>query len=121
MTQTLDTLFINDLTIPCIIGVFDYERMEKQNVIISISLFVDTKKAGETDNLKDTVSYQTIAKEVGDMVSKSKFQLLEKLAQEVANVCLKDKRVKQVKIHIEKPKAIKIAKSGAIEIIRSNE
>lgn len=119
--KNLDTLFINDLTIPCIIGVFKHERNEKQIVIINIALSVDTKKAGESDNINDTVSYHEIAQEVTEMVSDSQFSLLEKLAQEIAAICLKDKRVRQVKVHIEKPKALKLAKSSAIEIIRTRE
>jgi D-erythro-7,8-dihydroneopterin triphosphate epimerase len=120
MNQT-DTLFINDLTIPCIIGVFEQERKDKQLVVINIALTVDTKKAGLTDDLNDTVSYHDIAHSVTNMVSNSQFKLLEKFAQEVANICLKDKRVKQVKVHLEIPKALKLAKSSAIEIIRNNE
>ena len=121
MTQTLDTLFINELIVPCIIGVFESERKEKQLVSITIALSVDTKTAGKTDDLTDTVSYHEIAHEVANMVSNSQFYLLEKLAQAIADICLKDKRVKQVKVHVEKPKAVKIAKSAAIEIIRYNE
>ena len=121
MTQTLDTLFINDLIIPCILGVFDYERTDKQNVIINIELSIDTKKAAKTDDVNDTVSYHDIANQIYDMVSNSQFSLLEKLAQAVADSCLQDKRVAQVKVHIEKPKALKQAKSSAIEIVRHND
>lgn len=117
----VDTLFINDLTIPCIIGVYEHERKEKQLVIITIALSVDTRIPGKTDDLKDTVSYQKIAHEVENMVSNSQYQLLERLAQAVADICLNDKRIKQVKVRIEKPKAVKLAKSSAIEIIRYNE
>ncbi len=89
--------------------------------MITIALSIDTKNAGQTDRLEDTVSYSTIAKNVYQIVSNSQFYLLEKLAQKVADTCLADKRIKQVKIYIEKPKAIKIAKSTAIEIIRNAE
>jgi D-erythro-7,8-dihydroneopterin triphosphate epimerase len=121
MTQQLDKLFINDLTIPCIIGVFPNERKKIQNVIISVQLSVDTQKAGKTDALNDTVSYHTIATDIYEVVSKSQSQLLEKLAQIVATLCLKDRRVKQVKVRIEKPQALMHAKSSAIEIVRENE
>src|SRR5882724_4501122 len=119
--KQLDTLFINDLIIPCIIGVFESERTEKQLITITIALSIDTRKAGKTDNLNDTVSYHDLSLAVAELVSNSSYYLLEKLAQEVADVCLKDKRVKQVKVYIEKPKAVKLAKSSAIEIIRKNK
>jgi D-erythro-7,8-dihydroneopterin triphosphate epimerase len=117
----LDTLMINNLTLPCIIGVFESERIEKQLVIINITLFVNTQKAGKTDKIQDTVSYHDIAREVSEMVEASQFYLLEKLAQEIATICLKHKLVKKVRIHVEKPKAIKLARSSAIEIMRINE
>lgn len=119
--KQLDTIYINDLILPCIIGVFDEERKEKQQIIISIALVVDTRKAGKSDNLKDTVNYHDIALKITKLVENSAFYLLEKLAQEIADVCLKDKKVKQVTVRIEKPKAVKLAKSSAIEITRNND
>src|ERR1700749_4217599 len=121
MTHQTDTLFINKLIVPCIIGVFEQERKEKQNVIISIALSVDTQKAGQTDDIKDTVSYHDIAREVVELAEQSQYYLLEKLAQAVADTCLKNKRVEKVTVHIEKPNALKLAKSSAIEIIRYND
>jgi len=120
MTQTPDTIFINDLVVPCIIGVFDEERTEKRNIIINIELSVDTRKAGKTDDINDTVSYADVTNAVAKMVATSQYKLLEKLAQEIATICLQGNQVEQVKVHIEKPKALKLAKSSAIEIIRYN-
>lgn len=119
--KQLDTLYINDLIIPCLIGVFENERKEKQQIIINIMLSVDTRKAGKSDNLNDTVNYHELSLQIVKLVENSKFYLLEKLAQEVANLCLQDTRIKQVTVRVEKPKAIKLAKSSAIEIIRTNE
>jgi FolB domain-containing protein len=121
MTQPLDTILINDLTIPCIIGVSESERKEKQPVKITIAISIDSRKAGHSDAISDTVSYHDLASEIGEKVSGSSFYLLEKLAQFVADICLKDKRVKQVRVTIEKPKAIKLAVSATIEIVRTNE
>lgn len=121
MTQPLDTILINDLTIPCIIGVMESERKEKQPVKITIALSLDTRKAAHSDAIRDTVSYHDLASEIGEKVSSSSFYLLEKLAQFVAAICLKDKRVKLVRVIVEKPKAIKLAGSAAIEIVRNNE
>lgn len=119
--KQLDTIYINDLIIPCIIGVFEEERKEKQQVIINVALVVDTYKAGKSDNLKDTVNYHDLSLKITKLVENSTFYLLEKLAQEIATLCLKEKKVKQVKVRIEKPKAIKLAKSSAIEITRTND
>lgn len=114
----LDTIIINNITLPCLIGVFDNERTEKQLLTITLKLSVDTRIAGKTDKVHDTVSYHDIAVAVESLVSSSQFFLLEKLAQEIADLCLADKRVHQVTVYIEKPKAVKLAKSAAIEITR---
>jgi D-erythro-7,8-dihydroneopterin triphosphate epimerase len=116
--KQLDTLYINDLVLPCLIGVFENERKEKQQIIINVALGVDTQKAGKSDDLKDTVNYHDISLKIIELVEKSQFYLLEKLAQEIANICLRNKLVKQVTIRVEKPKAVKLAKSSAIEITR---
>jgi D-erythro-7,8-dihydroneopterin triphosphate epimerase len=116
-----DKIFVNDLIISCIIGVFDFERKSKQNVIISIELHLDLSTPGKTDNIKDTVSYQEIVDEITKKVEESKYHLLEALAEMVAAICLKDNRVKHAHVKIEKPKAILNAKSSAVEIIRKNE
>lgn len=120
MKQTRDTLFINDLIIPCVIGTFDAERTEKQSVTLTIALVVDTTKAAETDNLEDAVDYYKIYQKIVSFVSNSQYQLLEALASAVAQLCLEDANVQQVKVHIEKPQALPLAKSSAIEVTRTN-
>ncbi|MEK7571018.1 MAG: dihydroneopterin aldolase [Patescibacteria group bacterium] len=117
----MDTLFINDITLPCTIGVTELERKEKQTLIITVALSVDLQKAGETDNVNDTVNYSTLYQHIVKVTTGSKFFLMEALAQQIATVCLEDKRVKQAKIRIEKPKTVRLARSAAVEIIRTNE
>jgi len=119
--KQLDTLYINDLKVPCIIGVFAQERKKKQPIIINLALSVDTRKAAKTDDLKDTVDYHHLYNEIANTVSQSTYQLLETLAQTIADICLKNKKVKQVTVRLEKPHAVKIGKSSGIEIIRNNE
>lgn len=121
MKQTLDTLFINDLQLPCLIGIFDAERKEKQMVIINVELSTDLRKAGKTDKIDDTISYHDVYVQIVELVEQSKFFLLESLAEAIASLCLKNKKIKYVKVHIEKPKALKLGKSAAIEIIRTND
>lgn len=121
MTKPLDTIFINDLTVHCIIGVFENERNEKQPVRITVAVSIDTNKASQNDDIHDTLNYHQLANSIVKKVSESSYFLLEKLAQTVADICLEDKRVKQVTVSVKKPKAIKLAESAAIEIIRYNE
>jgi FolB domain-containing protein len=116
-----DTIFLNRLTLPCIIGANEPERRTKQPVIISVALSVDLTKPSLTDNLSDTLSYSQIYRQITDLVEASGYVLLEGLAGAIAAVCLSHDQVRQVKVYIEKPKVLPLAQSAAVEITRSNE
>ena len=114
----MDQVKIVGLRCECIIGTFDHERHEKQPVIFNITLSTDLQVAGESDDLNDTVDYFTLQHDIMDFVGQSSFALLEALAEEVAKICLKDSRVKEAVIEVEKPMALNHVKTVAIEITR---
>jgi dihydroneopterin aldolase/D-erythro-7,8-dihydroneopterin triphosphate epimerase len=115
----LDKIHIRDLLLRCIIGTHDDERRRKQDVVIGITLFADLGKAGETDSLDDTVDYSAIKRRVAEMVEQSSFFLVERLAQRVADVCLEDVRVRQVRVTVAKPGALRFARTVDVDIFRS--
>lgn len=116
-----DKIYIRDLALRCIIGVNHDERTEKQDVIINVILFTDTRKAGQTDILEDSVDYKMVKKAILSLVEKSTFLLIEKLAEEIAKVCLDDSKVQQVNVTIDKPGALRYTRSVAVEIVRTRE
>jgi FolB domain-containing protein len=121
MNNTItDTLFINDLILPCTLGVPEGERNEKQMVIINIAISANFAEAGKTDAIEDTINVHDVCIKITNLVANSSFHLFEALAQAIASECLTDNRIKQIKIHIEKIKGLRLAKSCGIEIIRSN-
>lgn len=115
----MDKLYIRDLALRAIIGTFSEERREKQDLIFNIELGCALSKACESDDLNDTVDYKKIKKNIISLVEKSACQLIEKLAAEIASICLADSMVKYVKVTIDKPNALRFAKSAAVEITRS--
>jgi dihydroneopterin aldolase/D-erythro-7,8-dihydroneopterin triphosphate epimerase len=115
----LTKIFIKDLVVSCIIGASKLERQEKQPVLINVTLWTDAGKAGETDDLAETVNYKDIYLEIIKLVEHGSFQLLEKLAEEIAKICLGQLRVEKVEVRVEKPKALKFAASAGVEIIRT--
>lgn len=119
--QNLDIIYINDIKIPCLIGIYGFERKNKQKIIINIALYVDLNKAGKTDNIKDTVSYRDIYEQIISFVEQSNYYLVEKLASEIAKICLKNKKIRQVKVRLDKPQALQFARSASVEITRNNE
>jgi FolB domain-containing protein len=114
----MDRVKIVGLRCECIIGTFAHERNQKQPVIFNITLNTSLKQAGVSDNLNDTVDYFSLQQEIIHFVTKSSFALLEALAESVAELCLKDKRVHEVTIELEKPLALQHVKTVAIEITR---
>ena len=75
----MDKIFIRDLLVRCIVGIYPEERKEKQDVKINMVLYTDLRKAGQSDDIDDTVNYKTIKKQVLKMVQESDFFLIEKL------------------------------------------
>lgn len=113
-----DRLFIKDLLVRCIIGIKPEEREKKQDVMIQITLFCDLTKSCESDDIADTVDYARIKSKIVTMVEDSSFYLVEKLAQKITDICLEEKKVEKVKVRLEKPGALRFAKSVGVEINR---
>lgn len=116
--NTLDRIHIRDLLLRCIIGIYDEERREKQDVTINITLYADLRKAGTTDAIDDTVDYKAIKKRVIAMVERSDFFLVERLAERIAELCLESIRVRRVRVCVAKPGALRFARTVEVEIVR---
>jgi FolB domain-containing protein len=113
-----DKIRINDLLLRCIIGINDWERTQKQDVLINIVLYTDLKKPCQSDNLKDSVDYKQVKREIIAMVDKSQFNLIERLAGEIAKICLAHSAINAVCVRVDKPGALRFAKSVSVEIFR---
>ena len=111
------TLFIKNLTVKCIIGVNLDEREHEQEIRMQLFLWTDIAKASRSDNLEDALDYSTIYKEVVKRVEHSKFYLIERLAYEVATICLQHPLTHRVKVILEKVGALEKAESAGIELV----
>jgi dihydroneopterin aldolase/D-erythro-7,8-dihydroneopterin triphosphate epimerase len=114
-----DEIRIKGLLLRTIIGINDAEREHKHDVRINLALTVDTRPAARSDEIDDAVNYRTITKDVIDLVENSKFFLVERMAEEIARLCLRDPRVERVRVSIEKPAALRFARSVGVVIRRS--
>lgn len=116
----MDRIFIKDLMTRCVIGTNDWERELKQDVIFNIELEIDLAPAARSDNIEDTINYKKLKQRILAMVEDSEFYLIEKLADEVAGICLEDKRVKAVVVSVDKPGALRYSRSVGVKIRREN-
>jgi FolB domain-containing protein len=104
-----------------IIGINEEERRNRQDVLINITLYADIRPAGCSDDISDAVNYRTITKNVIELVEHSQFYLVEKLATEIAAICLRDAGVERARVRVEKPGALRFARSVGVEIERSRD
>jgi 2-amino-4-hydroxy-6-hydroxymethyldihydropteridine diphosphokinase len=117
----MDRILIKDLSLRCIIGVSAEERREKVDVVINIMLLVDLHQAGKSDLMDDTVNYRDLKKRIILMVEHSQYSLIEALAERVASLCLEAFKVQEAQVLVEKPGALRFARSVGVEIIRKKE
>ncbi len=117
----MDKVIIKDLLVRGIIGVNDWERKRAQDILINVTLFTDTRRAAETDNIADCVNYSTMSKKLQAHAESASRLTVEALANDLAKICLEDSGVQKVILTVEKPGAVRFAKSVGVEIERNHE
>lgn len=115
----MDRIFIRDLALRCIIGIYPEERRARQDVILNIVLECDTRRAAATDLIEHAVDYKDIKKRILAHVEESTHGLIETLADRVAAICLEDPRVRRATVTVDKPGALRFARSVAVEVSRT--
>ncbi len=117
----MDSIEIKDLLLRGIIGINESERKHKQDVLINITLWTDLRAAAAQDDIAQTVNYRTLTKQVIQNVEASQYFLLETLTDRIAGLCLQDPRVARVQVSVEKPGALRFARSVGVRIERARE
>ena len=117
-----DEIRVEGLLLRAIIGINGEERRDRQDVLIDLVLFVDTTTAGRTDEIADApVNYRTLTKRIISRVEASEFHLIERLAAEIAAICLEEPGVARVRVEVKKPGALRFADSVGIVIERGRD
>jgi len=120
MTDTSsDKIVIRDLLLRGIIGLNEWERDKKQDILVNITIYYDIKNAGKSDSVDDTLNYRSITKAVIEMVDSSNFYLVEALAAEIARMVTVRFRAPRAIVRVEKPGALRFARSVGVEIERT--
>jgi FolB domain-containing protein len=114
----MDRIVVSDLVCRCVVGVEDWERRDRQDVLISFALELDLAPAARSDRLEDGLDYAQLKKRILAEAEGSSFHLIEALAERVAVLCLEDERVQEAWVRVEKPGALRFARTVAVEITR---
>ena len=114
-----DRITIRALLLQAVVGVWEDERTRRQDVLINVTLFTDTSDAARSDDLTDTVDYQALTDQITRLVETSRYRLVEKMADQIATLCLGDERVESVEVGVHKPQAIPAARNVGVTIERS--
>ncbi|MBF0178337.1 MAG: dihydroneopterin aldolase [Magnetococcales bacterium] len=113
-----DTITIQGLHLRCTIGIEAWERKTRQDILLHITLSTDLSRAGRSDQIADTVNYKTLTKRIIALVEGSSFNLVEALAETLADLCLEEPLVELVRIELEKPGALRFARTVGVCIER---
>ena len=114
----MDIVYIRDLRIETIIGIYDWEREVKQTVSLDLEMAHDIRRAAETDDIVHALNYKSIAKRLISFIEKSEFLLVERMAEEVANIVREEFSVPWVRLRVSKPGALRRSKDVGILIER---
>ncbi len=114
----MDIVFIRDLKVDTVVGIYDWERRIRQNVVLDIDMGGDVARGAKTDRIEDTLDYKAVAKRVAQFVNEAEFQLVETLAEKVAELVMTEFKVPWIKITLNKPGAVSGSKSVGVIIER---
>jgi dihydroneopterin aldolase len=117
--EPTDTIFLHDLRIETVVGIWDWERKIRQTVSIDLEMGGDIRRAAESDRIEATLNYKAVAKRVQEFVAESSFQLVETLAEKIASLVLDEFEVPWIRVRVSKPGAIRGARDVGVSIRRS--
>ena len=114
----MGVVFLRDLRVETIIGIFEWERTTRQVVAIDLEMAADIARAAASDSIDDALDYKAISKRLIDFVSASSYQLVETLAEEIARIVREEFSVPWVRVTLSKPGAIRGARDVGVVIER---
>lgn len=116
----MDIVYIRDLKIDTIIGIYDWEREIKQTVSLDIEMAHDIRKAAATDDIQHTLNYKAVAERLMTFIGDSEFLLVETMAERCAEIVQQDFLVPWLRLRVSKPGAVRGAQDVGVIIERGN-
>lgn len=117
----MDTIFIRELRADAWIGIYEWEKLRPQTLDFNLEIGLDTHRAGETDNIRDTVDYGKVVERIHADLKEQHFKLLEALAEHISQIILHDFKAQWVRISVAKIAHIRGVKMVGVTITRSRD
>ncbi len=117
----MDIVYLHDLKVDCVIGIFEWERRIKQTIHIDLDMAADIRRAAASDAIADALDYKAVAKRLVDFAGHSQFQLVETLAEKIAGIVLAEFKVPWVRVRINKKGAVRNADAVGVIIERGDK
>jgi dihydroneopterin aldolase len=117
----MDIVFLRGLKIDTVIGIYDWERRIKQSIVLDLEMGTDIARAAGSDHIDDTLNYKAVAKRLIEYVGESSFQLVETLAERVAEIILNEFDVPWVRLTVNKQGAVRGARDVGVIIERGTK
>ncbi|MBI4005055.1 MAG: dihydroneopterin aldolase [Gammaproteobacteria bacterium] len=114
----MDIIYLKDLRIDTIIGIYDWERRARQTVVLDIEMGTDIKKAAQSDDIKNTLNYKAVAKRIIAFVEKSEYQLVETLAEHISDILITEFKVPWLRLRVNKQGAVRGVRDVGVVIER---
>ena len=114
----MDIVYIEGMQVETVIGIYDWEREIKQTVCLDLQMGTDIRRAASTEDIDNCVSYQTVSERLISFIEESEFQLVETMAEEIAQIVLDEFDVRWVKLKLGKPGAVPAATDVGVIIER---
>ncbi|GAB4538297.1 MAG: bifunctional dihydroneopterin aldolase/7,8-dihydroneopterin epimerase [Anaerolineales bacterium] len=116
----MDKVFIKSLKVRGVLGIHEWERVATRDIIISVTLFVDSRPAAQSDDIADCVNYSQMADKLRAHAEHAARMTVEALANDLAQICLQDDKVLRVILRVDKPGAVPDAESVGVEVERAH-
>ncbi|MCW8886687.1 MAG: dihydroneopterin aldolase [Motiliproteus sp.] len=114
----MDIVYIKGLKAQAVIGIYDWERTIRQQLVVDLELGTDIRSAAETEDVSNTLDYKAISDRLIEFIETSEYQLVETLAEKLATLLLAEFPVKGVRLRLGKPGAVAAAEDVGVVICR---
>ncbi len=119
--KPMDIVYIRDLRMDAVIGIYEWEKRIKQQININLEMGWDNSVPAASDDIKDTLNYKASAKLVKELVASSQYELVETLAEKIAELLLKEMQIPWIKVQVGKPMAVTDSAEVGVVIERGNK